>query len=199
MAVSLLCPTDDEPDAALRELEKPKEVALDPVFNAPKTEAPALLGASASEQRPAASLCVPRPPLAQAMPSPFAFSPAAPNPSSSSAVDRAGVERLLEQEEAEARGAAAARKRHLRDAETLTADMVEDLVEMLQLFGLPYLIAPSEAEAQCAALEMLGVVDGVVTEDSDTFLFGARTIYKNLFDDKRFVEVKSYIPELCSN
>ena len=104
-------------------------------------------------------------------------------------MDRASVERLLEQEEQTTRGAVEARNRHMRDSETLTEDMVEDIIEMLQLFGLPYLIAPSEAEAQCAALEMLGVVDGVVTEDSDTFLFGARTIYKNMFDDKRFVEV----------
>jgi hypothetical protein len=32
-------------------------------------------------------------------------------------------------------------------------------------------------------------VDGVVTEDSDAFLFGARTVYKNIFSDKKFVEV----------
>lgn len=35
----------------------------------------------------------------------------------------------------------------------------------------------------------LGIVDGVVTEDSDAFLFGARTVYKNIFSDKKFVEV----------
>jgi hypothetical protein len=32
-------------------------------------------------------------------------------------------------------------------------------------------------------------VDGVVTEDSDAILFGAKTIYKNIFNDKKFVEV----------
>lgn len=28
-----------------------------------------------------------------------------------------------------------------------------------------------------------------MTEDSDAFLFGARTVYKNIFSDKKFVEV----------
>ena len=46
------------------------------------------------------------------------------------------------------------------------------------MFGLPYIIAPMEAEAQCAWLDANGLVDGVVTDDNDAFLFGARRVYR---------------------
>lgn len=49
--------------------------------------------------------------------------------------------------------------------------------------------APAEAEAQCVALEQLGLVNGIVTEDSDVFVFGGKQIYKNIFDEKKYVEV----------
>ncbi len=47
-----------------------------------------------------------------------------------------------------------------------------------QMFGLPYIIAPQEAEAQCAWLDYNGLVDGVVTDDNDVFLFGALRVYR---------------------
>ena len=57
------------------------------------------------------------------------------------------------------------------------------------MFGVPYIIAPAEAEAQCAWLDAEGLVDGVITDDSDVFLFGAKTVYRNIFEAKKFVEV----------
>lgn len=70
------------------------------------------------------------------------------------------------------------------------------LQELLQMFGLPYIIAPMEAEAQCAYMEMSNLVDGVVTDDSDVFLFGACNVYKNIFDDRKYVE--TYFMKVCS-
>jgi DNA excision repair protein ERCC-5 len=73
------------------------------------------------------------------------------------------------------------RKEHRKQAginDAPTSDMYEDCQELLQLFGLPYIIAPSEAEAQCAWLDAAGLVDGVVTDDNDVFLFGGRHVYR---------------------
>ncbi|RZC79754.1 hypothetical protein C5167_042331 [Papaver somniferum] len=75
-----------------------------------------------------------------------------------------------------------------RNAASVSSEMFAECQELLQMFGLPYIIAPMEAEAQCAHMELSGLVDGVVTDDSDVFLFGARSVYKNIFDDRKYVE-----------
>ncbi|KAL7612604.1 hypothetical protein Lser_V15G07736 [Lactuca serriola] len=75
-----------------------------------------------------------------------------------------------------------------RNAESVSGEMFTECQELLQMFGLPYIIAPMEAEAQCAYMELENLVDGVVTDDSDVLLFGARSVYKNIFDDRKYVE-----------
>ncbi|CAI4517507.1 AKH_1a_G0022090.mRNA.1.CDS.1 [Saccharomyces cerevisiae] len=75
-----------------------------------------------------------------------------------------------------------------RDSDEVTMDMIKEVQELLSRFGIPYITAPMEAEAQCAELLQLNLVDGIITDDSDVFLFGGTKIYKNMFHEKNYVE-----------
>ncbi|SZE99308.1 unnamed protein product [Blumeria hordei] len=79
-------------------------------------------------------------------------------------------------------------KKDRRDADEITQTMITECQALLSLFGIPYITAPMEAEAQCAELIRLGLVDGVVTDDCDIFLFGGTRVYKNMFNSNKFVE-----------
>jgi hypothetical protein len=45
--------------------------------------------------------------------------------------------------------------RAMRDTETLTEELKDEVIELLQVLNLPYIIAPFEAEAQCAVLQQV--------------------------------------------
>lgn len=64
-----------------------------------------------------------------------------------------------------------------------TAVVEEDLAEcrdLLGLLGVPHLVAPGEAEAQCAHLVASGQAWAAVTQDWDIALFGAPRALRNL-------------------
>ena len=59
------------------------------------------------------------------------------------------------------------------------------------MFGIPYIVSPSEAEAQCAALELLSLSDGCITNDNDVFLFGGQKVYRHFFDQHKDIELSA--------
>lgn len=56
----------------------------------------------------------------------------------------------------------------------------EDVMELLKVMGVPYIVAPSEAEAQCATLCKDKLVFATATEDMDALTFGTPILLRNL-------------------
>jgi len=105
------------------------------------------------------------------------------------AANRLRLERLLSQTEVEREVLTGEHAKARRGADPGNLhEMHAEVQQLLTLFGIPYIIAPQEAEAQCAWLDREGFVDAVITDDSDAFLFGAKTIYRNVFESKKYVE-----------
>ena len=53
-------------------------------------------------------------------------------------------------------------------------------LQALKAENVAYVVAPYEADAQMAYLERVGVVDGILTEDSDLLVFGCRNVLLKL-------------------
>ena len=75
----------------------------------------------------------------------------------------------------------AERSKANRLSSSITNNMYQECQEMLQMFGLSWLVAPGEAEAQCAQLDTAGLTEGTITDYSNIWLFGGAKVYKNFF------------------
>ncbi|ORY92746.1 PIN domain-like protein [Leucosporidium creatinivorum] len=58
----------------------------------------------------------------------------------------------------------------------VTPEMAYQLIKALRREGVQYIVAPYEADPQLAYLERAGLVDGIISEDSDLLVFGCRQV-----------------------
>ncbi|KAJ3206659.1 Elongation of fatty acids protein 2 [Entophlyctis luteolus] len=72
----------------------------------------------------------------------------------------------------------------------VTREHNEDCKKLLKLMGVPYIEAPCEAEAQCAALAKAGKVYAAGSEDMDTLTFASPVLMRHLtFSEARKLPV----------
>lgn len=68
----------------------------------------------------------------------------------------------------------------LQKAVDITPEMARMLIEELKRNNVQYVVAPYEADSQMAYLEKKGMIDGILSEDSDLLVFGAKTLLTKL-------------------
>lgn len=64
--------------------------------------------------------------------------------------------------------------------------------QILDLLGIPWAVAPGEAEAACARLEQAGVVDAVLTRDGDAFVFGSANVLQRLDAENKVAVIRRF-------
>ncbi|KAF8424143.1 PIN domain-like protein [Tirmania nivea] len=89
-------------------------------------------------------------------------------------------------EEAKETGTAEEIEKFARRTVRVTKEHNEECKKLLKLMGIPYVDAPTEAEAQCAALARAGKVYAAATEDMDTLSFNSPVLIRHLtFSEQR--------------
>ncbi|KFH41861.1 Exodeoxyribonuclease-like protein [Hapsidospora chrysogenum ATCC 11550] len=62
----------------------------------------------------------------------------------------------------------------------ITPEMAAAVIQQLKELDIPYVVAPYEADAQLVYLERKGLIDGIISDDSDLLVFGAKRLLTKL-------------------
>lgn len=89
-------------------------------------------------------------------------------------------------EEAKETGTAEEVEKFSRRTVRVTREHNDECKKLLRLMGVPYIVAPTEAEAQCAVLARAGKVYAAASEDMDTLCFDSPILLRHLtFSEQR--------------
>ena len=106
------------------------------------------------------------------------------------------VERAKKREESKRRGIELYRLNkpsqahlELQKAVDVTPEMARQMIDELKKIGVEYIVAPYEADAQLVYLERQGIIQGILSEDSDLLVFGAKCLLTKLDQYGECVEI----------
>ncbi|KAH7118810.1 flap endonuclease 1 [Dendryphion nanum] len=89
-------------------------------------------------------------------------------------------------EEAKETGTAEDVEKFSRRTVRVTREHNQECQRLLKLMGIPFIVAPTEAEAQCAVLARAGKVYAAASEDMDTLTFDSPILLRHLtFSEQR--------------
>lgn len=71
----------------------------------------------------------------------------------------------------------------------VTPSMAKAVIDYLRSENIKYVVAPYEADPQMVYLEKLGLVDGIISEDSDLLIFGAKCLLTKLNDFGECIQI----------
>lgn len=71
----------------------------------------------------------------------------------------------------------------------VTPEMAKSVMVELDMNRVKYVVAPYEADPQMVYLEKMGLVDGILLEDSDLLVFGCNTLITKLKDTGSCIEI----------
>ncbi|KAK3887832.1 hypothetical protein Pcinc_008083, partial [Petrolisthes cinctipes] len=74
--------------------------------------------------------------------------------------------------------------------------VLKECKELLDLLGVSCVQAEGEAEATCASLSYHQVVEGVISQDSDVFLYGGKTVFRNFTASHSKATLEKYSVDL---
>lgn len=71
----------------------------------------------------------------------------------------------------------------------ITPEMARHLIEELKRADVPYVVAPYEADSQLVYLERHGFINGIISEDSDLLVFGAKRLLTKMDQHGQCIEI----------
>ena len=90
-------------------------------------------------------------------------------------------------------------QQELQKAIDVTPLMARELIDELKKLNVQYIVAPYEADAQLVYLEQKGIIDGILAEDSDMLVFGAKRLLTKLNQYGELVEIERADLAMCKD